>query len=81
MIITYHRILLEVNTQRTNTNYGTEEDCFLPDAIFTTGSVMGTLTGRGHVFIGSRRPITPLLSWDKTVQNIIVSTQRYAMFI
>lgn len=37
----------------------------LPDAIFTTGSTIGSLTGTLDVFRGSTRPITPLLSWEK----------------
>lgn len=44
---------------------GTVENCFLPDAIFTTDSIIGSLTGTLDVFMGSRRPITPLLSWNK----------------
>lgn len=38
---------------------------FLPEAIFTTGSIIGTLIGTLDVFMCSSRPITPLLSCNK----------------
>lgn len=49
----------------------TENTVVLPDAIFTTGSVIGSLTGTLDVFRGSTRPITPLLSWKKPHSHTI----------
>lgn len=77
VIITYRDIRRNGTENTVRSKYavnkwkqGTEvDDRLSPDAIFTTGSDMEILTGTVDVFIGSRRPITPLLSWGKKENN------------
>lgn len=75
VVITCSRFRMNKNTPRLyaasqeegDDRRATGEDwfLFLPEAIFTTGSITGTLIGTFEVFMCSRRPMTPLLSYNK----------------